>query len=61
MTGSYLLRSGADLASVSAGLGHGDKAFTMKTYIHELESATNHTAKVMQGILDALKSHAKKE
>ncbi|MBP2637762.1 MAG: integrase family protein [Firmicutes bacterium] len=55
MTGSYLIRSGVDVASVSAELGHSNKAFTMNTYIHELESAKEHAATTMQGILNNLK------
>ncbi len=31
---TYLLSHGADLASVSARLGHGSKAFTLQTYAH---------------------------
>jgi integrase len=34
--GSFLLGQGADLASVSARLGHSSKAFTLQTYIHTL-------------------------
>jgi len=55
MMGSYLLNSGADLASVSKDLGHADKAFTMKTYIHSLQSAQRENANKMQNILDKLK------
>ena len=61
MTGSYLLNSGLDIAAVSAELGHSNKAFTMKTYIHELESTKDHSALIMQDILDNLKSGRKKQ
>ncbi|MEN6411202.1 MAG: site-specific integrase [Veillonellales bacterium] len=55
LSGSYLLKSGLDIATISAKLGHSDKSFTLKTYIHELQSAEEHSAEVMQGILDRLK------
>lgn len=56
MAGSYLLNAGADIASVSSKLDHADKSFTMKTYIHSLESTEKQTASVMQGILNGLKT-----
>jgi integrase len=59
MMGSYLLKSGIDLAAVSQKLGHANKSFTANTYIHALESAEKQTANVMQNILDDLKSQAK--
>ncbi len=55
MSGSYLLNAGVDLAAVSAKLGHADKSFTMKTYIHELQSAEKQSAVVMQTVLDDIK------
>lgn len=55
LSGSYLLKSGVDIATVSGKLGHADKSFTLKTYIHEIQSAEQHSAVVMQGILDNLK------
>ena len=55
LCGSYMLRHGVDIAAVSAQLGHGDKAFTLSDYIHELQSAQNHAADVMQGILQTIK------
>lgn len=55
MSGSYLLNSGVDIAGVSQKLGHSDKSFTMKTYIHSLESTENQTAKAMQTILNNFK------
>jgi integrase len=55
LSGSYLLKGGVDLAAVSAKLGHSDKSFTLKTYIHEVQSAEEHSANVMQGILQTLK------
>jgi integrase len=60
LSGSYLLKSGLDIATISAKLGHSDKSFTMKTYIHELQSAEQHSAQVMQGILNSLKPEIKK-
>jgi len=59
LSGSYLLKSGVDLAAVSAKLGHSDKSFTLKTYIHELQSAEEHSANAMQGILDGFKQNKK--
>jgi len=61
MHGSYLLRSGVDLAAVSAKLGHASKSFTANTYIHALQSAEEQSAVIMQGILDKLKIGVKKE
>lgn len=55
LCGSYLLSSGVDIATISGKLGHADKSFTMKTYVHELQSAEQHSATVMQRILDKLK------
>lgn len=60
LSGSYLLNAGVDLAAVSAELGHSDKAFTLKTYLHELQSAKEHSANVMQGILENLKTETTK-
>lgn len=56
MSGSYLLKAGIDIAGISKKLGHSDKAFTMKTYIHSLESTEKQTALVMQDILNNLKA-----
>jgi integrase len=61
MMGSYLLKSGVDLAAVSKKLGHANKSFTANTYIHALESAEKQTADVMQNILDDLKLQAKNQ
>ena len=55
MSGSYLLKGGIDIASISKKLGHSDKSFTMKTYIHSLESSEKQSANVMQDILNSLK------
>lgn len=54
MSGSYLLRQGIDIARISADLGHGDKAFTMSTYIHELDSEKDESAEAMDAIVDNL-------
>ncbi|TWH49632.1 site-specific integrase [Sporomusa sp. KB1] len=54
MSGSYLLRQGIDLARISADLGHGDKAFTMRTYIHELDAEKDKSADAMDAIVDSL-------
>jgi len=51
MSGSYLLRAGVDIATISAELGHGDKGFTMRTYIHEIESEKERSTKEMETIL----------
>lgn len=59
MMGSYLLKSGTDLAAVSEKLGHSNKAFTANTYIHALQSAEKKSAETMQNILDNL-TEAKK-
>lgn len=56
MAGSYLLRAGIDIATISGELGHGSKAFTMKTYIHELQSEKEQSANAMESILSELKS-----
>jgi integrase len=56
LSGSYLLKAGIDIATVSSKLGHSDKSFTLKTYIHEIRSAEQHSASVMQSILDDLKA-----
>jgi len=61
MYGSYLLRSGVDLAAVSSMLGHANKSFTANTYIHALQLAKDQPAVVMQGILDLLQIGMKKE
>ena len=61
MTGSYLLNSGIDIAAVSAELGHSNKSFTMKTYIHALESTKEQSALVMQDILSNLKTRPQKD
>lgn len=58
-SGSYLFKSGLDIATISAKLGHNDKSFTMKTYFHEIQSAEQHSAHVMQSILDSLKPEIK--
>jgi integrase len=55
MAGSYLLRGGVDIATISSELGHGNKAFTMKTYIHEIKSEQERSATVMEELLDSLK------
>lgn len=54
LSGSYKLSAGADIASVSADLGHSDKSFTMKTYIHEIQSAQEQNALLMNNILTNL-------
>ena len=61
LSGSYLLNAGVDIATVSAKLGHADKSFTMKTYIHQLQSAEQKSAETMNGIMDSLKSKNSKK
>jgi integrase len=56
MMGSYLLKSGIDLAAISTKLGHSNKSFTANTYIHSLQSAEQQSANVMQDILNTLKT-----
>jgi integrase len=52
--GSFLLGQGADLASVSARLGHSSKAFTLQTYIHTMatgqEKAAELSGKLLAGV-----------
>lgn len=57
MYGSYLLAGGVNLATVSSLLGHSDKSFTLKTYIHELKSLESHTATIMDSTMTQLKKH----
>ena len=59
--GSFLLRSGLDIAKVSKSLGHAKKSFTLDTYIHTIESVEDETAAVMQDILTELKSQKTKK
>lgn len=59
--GSYLLKSGLDIAKVSKSLGHSKKSFTLDTYIHTIESIEDETANVMQDILTELKNQKKKK
>ena len=51
MHGSFLLEQGADLASVSARLGHASKAFTLSTYVHALASGQEKAAQVANQLL----------
>lgn len=55
MSGSYMLREGIDIAAISAELGHGDKSFTMKTYIHEIEGEQEKAASAMENVMERLK------
>ncbi len=57
MWGSYLLREGIDIARISAEIGHGDKAFTMRTYIHEIEEEKEKTADAMDDLVAKLKEN----
>lgn len=61
LSGSYLIRSGVDVATVSALLGHANKGFTMNTYVHELQSAKEAAAITMQAVLQDLQNGIKKE
>lgn len=54
MWGSYLLRDGIDIAKISEELGHGSKAFTMNTYIHEINSEKEKTANAMDNLVARL-------
>jgi integrase len=60
MAGSYLLRAGIDIATISGELGHGNKAFTLKTYIHEMQSEKDQSANAMENILIGLKPNKSK-
>jgi integrase len=51
--GSFLLEQGADLASVSARLGHSSKAFTLSTYVHALASGQEKAAAISNSLLTA--------
>lgn len=50
--GSYLLRNGLDISSVSKNLGHSKKSFTLDTYIHTIKSIENETAAILQNVLN---------
>ncbi|MDR3348553.1 MAG: site-specific integrase [Acidaminococcales bacterium] len=54
MHGSYLMRSGIDLAATSHQLGHTKKSFTADTYIHVTERVETRPAAVMQSVFDTL-------
>lgn len=55
MYGSYLLAGGVNLATISSLMGHSNKAFTLSTYVHEIESLEQHTAVVMDNAMQSLK------
>ncbi len=48
---TLLLSEGTDLASISARLGHSNKAFTLRTYAHALASGQERAAEVSDRIL----------
>ena len=54
MHGSYLMRSGLDLAATAHQLGHTNKSFTADTYIHVTERVDIRAAAVMQGVIDGM-------
>lgn len=56
MYGSYLLAGDVNLATISSLLGHSDKSFTLKTYIHELKSLESHTATIMDNTMSQMKN-----
>lgn len=55
MYGSYLIANNVNIATVSSLMGHANKSFTLKTYIHELRSLEEHTATVMNTAFQTLK------
>ena len=61
MYGSYLMRSGMDLATTSHQLGHSNKSFTADTYIHVTEQIDRKSAETMDGILSSLMSKKEKK
>jgi|GEM_PF-884891 len=61
MYGSYLMRSGMDLATTSRQLGHSNKSFTADTYIHVTEQVDRKPAETMDGILSSLMSKNEKK
>lgn len=54
MWGSYMLRDGVDIAKISVEMGHGSKAFTMDTYIHDINSERDKTAAAMDNLVSRL-------
>lgn len=56
MYGSYLIAGGVNIATISSLLGHSDKSFTLKTYIHELKSLESHTADIMDSTMSQMKN-----
>lgn len=55
MYGSYLLAGGVNIATVSSLLGHANKAFTLKTYIHEIKSVEHQSADVISDAVEKIK------
>lgn len=56
MWDSYLLNDGIDIATISAGLGHSNKSFTVDTYIHEINAEKEKTAIAMDNLIDKFKT-----
>lgn len=59
MYGSYLIAGNVNIATVSSLMGHANKAFTLSTYIHEVESLNQHTADIMESAVKKLKQNTK--
>lgn len=57
MYGSYLLAGGVNIATIASLLGHSDKSFTLKTYIHELKSLEQQTANIIDSAMVDLKKN----
>jgi integrase len=51
--GSHLCARGADVAAVSARLGHADAAFTYRTYVHPLEREKERARSVADAWLES--------
>jgi integrase len=56
MYGSYLIANNVNIATVSSLMGHANKAFTLKTYIHEVQSLEHQTADIMGNTFSELKA-----
>ncbi len=59
LSGSYLLNSGVDLATVSNMLGHRQKAFTANVYIHAIQEVDPRVADAMQNIMTNILENGK--
>lgn len=53
--GSVLYNRGLDMATISGRLGHANPSFTVKTYIHEIDSVEKRSAEMMSSVVQELK------